>query len=105
MPAPALFAVAALTGAAVLADRTRDGSAARMTRAQAEAHKRTLSWLLRRGLWEQAIRENREAGMAKLNLVDAGLREAALNGADLAGAVLVRAELDRAELERVEKDR
>ena len=62
MPTPALLAVAALAGAAALSGRTQAGSRARMTAAQAAAHKARLVELLKGGRWRDALESNKAEG-------------------------------------------
>ena len=88
MPLPALLAVTALAGAAALSGHAQAGSRARMTAAQAEAHKARLVELLKEGRWQDALSLNKAKGKERLDL----------GGADLSGANLSDALLDRADL-------
>ena len=98
MPLPALLAVTALAGAAVLSGRTQAGSRASMTPAQAAAHKARLVELLRAGRWRDALELNKAEGKRKLDLRGANLSDANLSDANLIGTNLTDAELLRASL-------
>ena len=98
MPLPALLAVTALAGAAVLSGRTQVGSRARMTAAQAAAHKARLVWLLRAGRWRDALELNKAEGKRRLHLRGADLAYANLTGANLFRADLTDANLFGANL-------
>ena len=89
MPLPALLAVTALAGAAVLSSRTRVGSRAEMAAAQAAAPKARLVELLKKGRWQDALSLNKAKGKERLDL----------GGADLSGANLTKANLADADLE------
>ena len=82
MPLPALFAVAALTGAATLSSRAQAGSRARMTSTQAEAHKARLVNFLANGEEHEAVIANRRAGKRKVDLSGADLRDLAFGSYD-----------------------
>ena len=98
MPLHALLAVAALAGAASLSSRAQAGSRARMTPAQAAAHKARLVELLRAGDWRDALDLNKAEGKRKLDLRGARLSGARLSGADLYNANLSSAWLLHANL-------
>ena len=98
MPLPALLAVTALAGAAVLSGRTQAGSRARMTAAQAEVHKARLVELLKKGRWQDALSLNKAKGKERLDLGGADLTDADLANVDLSGANLSGANLTGANL-------
>ena len=98
MPLPALLAVTALAGAASLSGRAQAGSRARMTAAQAEAHKARMVELLRAGRWRDASELNKAEGEGRLGLRGADLSGANLAGANLSGANLIDANLADANL-------
>ena len=103
MPLPALLAVAALAGAAALSGRAQAGSRARMTAAQAEAHKARLVELLKGGRWRDALELNKVEGKSKLDLgrsdpSGGNLTNTNLTNTNLADANLTGANLEEARL-------